>query len=64
VPNQPLLRPTAEAFGDGVRPAGIGRFVDLVADQLVATEAVLRHLSWSRWSTDTEEETVGAEWGV
>ena len=28
-------------------------------DQL--TEAVLRHLSWSRWSTDTEEETVGAE---
>ncbi|HYN02995.1 MAG TPA: isocitrate/isopropylmalate family dehydrogenase, partial [Vicinamibacteria bacterium] len=31
-------------------------------DQL--TEAVLRHLSWSRWSTDTEEETVGADWGV
>ena len=31
-------------------------------DQL--TEAVLHHLSWSRWSTDTEEETVGAEWGV
>ena len=28
------------------------------------TEAVLRHLSWSRWSTDTEEEPVGAEWGV
>ena len=28
------------------------------------TEAVLRHLSWSRWSTDTEEETVGADWGV
>jgi len=31
-------------------------------DQL--TEAVLRHLSWSRWSNDTEEEPVGAEWGV
>jgi 3-isopropylmalate dehydrogenase len=28
------------------------------------TEAVLRHLSWSRWSTDTEEEPVPAEWGV
>ena len=28
------------------------------------TEAVLRHLSWSRWSNDTEEEPVGAEWGV
>jgi 3-isopropylmalate dehydrogenase len=28
------------------------------------TEAVLRHLSWSRWSSDTEEEPVGAEWGV
>ena len=31
-------------------------------DQL--TEAVLRHLSWSRWSNDIEEEPVGAEWGV
>ena len=28
------------------------------------TEAVLRHLSWSRWSNDIEEEPVGAEWGV
>ena len=28
------------------------------------TDAVLRHLSWSRWSTDTEEEPVGVEWGV
>ena len=28
------------------------------------TEAVLRHLSWSRWSTDTEEEPVGVESGV
>jgi isocitrate/isopropylmalate dehydrogenase len=28
------------------------------------TDAVLRHLSWSRWSADTEEEPVGAEWGV
>jgi 3-isopropylmalate dehydrogenase len=28
------------------------------------TEAVLRHLSWSRWSTDTEEEAAPAEWGV
>jgi 3-isopropylmalate dehydrogenase len=31
-------------------------------DQL--TEAVLKNLSWSRWSNDTEEEPVGAEWGV
>jgi len=31
-------------------------------DQL--TDAVLRHLNWSRWSNDTEEEPVGAEWGV
>lgn len=31
-------------------------------DQL--TEAVLRNLSWSRWSSDSEEEAVGAEWGV
>jgi tartrate dehydrogenase/decarboxylase/D-malate dehydrogenase len=28
------------------------------------TEAVLHHLSWSRWSADTEEEPDGAEWGV
>ena len=28
------------------------------------TDAVVRHLSWSRWSTDTEEEPVAAEWGV
>jgi 3-isopropylmalate dehydrogenase len=28
------------------------------------TDAVLRHLSWSRWSTDTEEEPVPAAWGV
>jgi 3-isopropylmalate dehydrogenase len=28
------------------------------------TEAVLKHLSWSRWSNDIEEEPVGAEWGV
>ena len=28
------------------------------------TDAVLRNLSWSRWSTDTEEEAVSAEWGV
>jgi len=28
------------------------------------TEAVLRHLSWSRWSADPEEEPVGADWGV
>jgi 3-isopropylmalate dehydrogenase len=28
------------------------------------TDAVVKHLSWSRWSTDTEEEPVGAEWGV
>jgi hypothetical protein len=25
---------------------------------------VLKHLQWSRWSADTEEEPVGAEWGV
>jgi 3-isopropylmalate dehydrogenase len=31
-------------------------------DQL--TEAVLKNLSWSRWSNDIEEEPVGAEWGV
>jgi isocitrate/isopropylmalate dehydrogenase len=28
------------------------------------TEAVLRHLSWSKWSTDPEEEPAPAEWGV
>ena len=28
------------------------------------TEAVLRNLAWSRWSNDSEEEAVGAEWGV
>jgi 3-isopropylmalate dehydrogenase len=28
------------------------------------TDAVVRHLSWSRWSTDTEEEPVTADWGV
>jgi 3-isopropylmalate dehydrogenase len=28
------------------------------------TEAVVKHLSWSRWSTDTEEEPVAADWGV
>jgi 3-isopropylmalate dehydrogenase len=28
------------------------------------TEAVLRHLAWARWSSDIEEEPVGAEWGV
>ena len=28
------------------------------------TDAVLRNLSWSRWSNDIEEEAVGAEWGV
>jgi 3-isopropylmalate dehydrogenase len=28
------------------------------------TEAVLKHLSWSRWSSDPEEEPVSAEWGV
>jgi len=28
------------------------------------TDAVLKHLQWSRWSTDTEEEAVPAEWGV
>ena len=28
------------------------------------TDAVLRNLSWSRWSSDSEEEAVGAEWGV
>jgi 3-isopropylmalate dehydrogenase len=43
-----------------VRTPDIGG--DATTDQL--TEAVLRHLSWSRWSNDTEEEPVGAEWGV
>jgi 3-isopropylmalate dehydrogenase len=28
------------------------------------TDAVVRHLSWSRWSADTGEEPVVAEWGV
>ena len=28
------------------------------------TDAVVRHLSWSRWSTDAEEEPVTADWGV
>jgi 3-isopropylmalate dehydrogenase len=28
------------------------------------TDAVLRHLAWSRWSADPEEEPVGVEWGV
>jgi len=28
------------------------------------TEAVLRHLSWSRWSAEAEEEPAGVEWGV
>jgi len=28
------------------------------------TEAVLRNLSWSRWTNDSEEEAVSAEWGV
>ncbi len=28
------------------------------------TDAVLRHLSWSRWQVDTEEEPVGVDWGV
>ncbi len=28
------------------------------------TEAVLRHLSWSRWSAEVEEEPAGVEWGV
>ena len=28
------------------------------------TDAVLRHLSWSRWSADIEEEPVTADWGV
>ena len=53
-----------EGHGDAalreVRTPDIGG--DATTDQL--TEAVLRHLSWSRWSNDTEEEPVGAEWGV
>jgi 3-isopropylmalate dehydrogenase len=28
------------------------------------TDAVLRHLSWSRWQVDAEEEPVGVDWGV
>jgi 3-isopropylmalate dehydrogenase len=28
------------------------------------TEAVLRHLSWSRWSAEAEEEPAAVEWGV
>ena len=28
------------------------------------TDAVVRHLSWSRWSADAEEEPVTADWGV
>jgi 3-isopropylmalate dehydrogenase len=28
------------------------------------TGAVLKHLQWSRWSADTEEEPAPAEWGV
>lgn len=42
MPDQPLIKTTAEALAEGVRPVTISRFVDLVADQLVATEAVFR----------------------
>ncbi|MCG6923578.1 MAG: 3-isopropylmalate dehydrogenase [Acidobacteria bacterium] len=28
------------------------------------TDAVLRHLEWSRWSADSEEEAAQADWGV
>jgi 3-isopropylmalate dehydrogenase len=28
------------------------------------TDAVLRHLQWSRWSTEVEEEPATADWGV
>ena len=28
------------------------------------TDAVLRHLSWSRWTSESEEEPVAADWGV
>jgi 3-isopropylmalate dehydrogenase len=28
------------------------------------TDAVLRHLAWSRWAADPAEEAVGADWGV
>jgi len=28
------------------------------------TDAVLRHLSWSRWSVETEEAPAHADWGV
>jgi 3-isopropylmalate dehydrogenase len=28
------------------------------------TEGVLRHLKWSRWSDESEEESAPAEWGV
>ena len=28
------------------------------------TDAVLRHLSWSRWTSEAEEEPVAADWGV
>ena len=28
------------------------------------TEGVLRHLQWSRWSDESEEEPAHAEWGV
>jgi 3-isopropylmalate dehydrogenase len=28
------------------------------------TDAVVRHLSWSRWQVDAEDEPVGVDWGV
>ena len=46
MPNSPLVNPqessAAPALAAGVRSAAAGRFIDLVADKLLATEAIFR----------------------